>query len=140
MSGGLKKVLYVEDDSLIAELAIMTMEDFADLTVLHCSSGPEALEAVSQFSPDLILLDVMMPNMDGMETLRRLRAMPDIAHTPAVFMSAKVQTHECESYLKAGACGVISKPFDPRALSDKLQDLWAAATHCTQLAGNQPAG
>ncbi|TIX50151.1 response regulator [Alteraurantiacibacter aquimixticola] len=126
MSGGLKKILYVEDDDLIAELATMAMEDFGELAVRHCSCGAEALEAMEDFGPDLILLDVMMPQMDGLETLRRLRTLPGGEGIPAIFMSARVQTHERDAYIAEGACGVIAKPFDPLVLADTLREMWAA--------------
>ncbi|MEH6758234.1 MAG: response regulator [Parasphingorhabdus sp.] len=127
MQDGLNRILYVEDDAIISELAIMAMEDFGDFTVHHCSSGPEALEAVAGFGPELIVLDVMMPGMDGLETLRCLRELPESENIPAIFMSARAQTHERESYLATGACGVIAKPFDPIALPDMLREFWAEA-------------
>ena len=127
MQGSLNRVLYVEDDEIIAELAIMAMEDFGNLTVRHCLSGREALAIVSEFQPELVLLDMMMPDMDGMDTLKHLRKLPEGASLPAVFMSAKVQAHEQEAYLNAGANGVIAKPFDPLELSNKLQEIWLAA-------------
>lgn len=127
MPSGLNRVLYVEDDAIIAELAVMAMEDFGELTVRHCSSGQEALDCVHEFAPELVLPDVMMPEMDGMETLRRLREMPDYAALPAAFMSARVQMHEQQGYFDVGASGVIPKPFDPIELSGTLRAIWSAS-------------
>ena len=93
-------------------------------TVHQCSSGQEALEAVGDFMPDLILLDVMMPGMDGPTTLKSLRGHDEFAAIPVLFMTAKVQSDEVEEYLALGAVGVIHKPFDPMALSDEIRALW----------------
>lgn len=74
--------------------------------------------------PQLIILDVMMPGMEGPETLREIRKLPEYASTPAVFMTAKVQADEIQSYLDGGAAGVIPKPFDPMTLSDRILEIW----------------
>ena len=124
----LKRILFAEDDDIIAELAVMALEDIGGFDVRHCTSGFETLDAAKSFQPELVLLDVMMPGMDGLETLSRLRRLPGMSKTPAVFMSAKVQRHECESYMTAGACGVVTKPFDPDTLPQVLQEFWIAAT------------
>ena len=131
MAGRLERILYVEDDAHIAELAVLAMEEFGGLTILHCPSGLEALEAFSEFSPQLVVRDVMRPGMDGPQTLQRIRETPEGKNVPAVFMTAKVQTHEQQSYHDLGAIGVIAKPFDPIAISDQLQELWEAACAAT---------
>ena len=87
----------------------------------------EALAVAEQFAPDLILLDVMMPGMDGPTTLAELRKKPTLAHTPVVFMTARVQRHEIEQYLAIGAADVISKPFDPMSLSAQVAAIWKKA-------------
>ncbi|WP_199221388.1 response regulator [Desulfonatronum sp. SC1] len=76
------------------------------------------------FVPDLILLDVMMPDMDGPTTMRELRKIPDLANTPVVFLTAKVQPQEFSAYLALGAQGVIAKPFDPMKLADEVHAVW----------------
>ena len=76
------------------------------------------------FAPDLILMDVMMPVMDGPKTLEKIRQIPQVAHIPVIFMTAKVQVHEQGAYLALGAKGVIVKPFDPMTLSDQIVALW----------------
>ncbi len=93
------------------------------LTVEACESGQRALEVVEAFAPDVILLDVMMPSMDGPATLEAMRALPAFANTPVVFMTAKVQAREIAEYLELGAIGVIRKPFDPMTLADELQGI-----------------
>ncbi|MCG8563004.1 MAG: response regulator, partial [Hyphomicrobiales bacterium] len=85
----------------------------------------EALEKAPGFKPDLVLLDVMMPEMDGTETFRQLRLMPALAETPIVFMTAKAQAHEIDAYKAMGAAGVITKPFDPMTLVDDVRAIWS---------------
>lgn len=124
MTKRLSKILYVEDDEDIAEIAIMTLEDIGDFEVLHCESGQEALDAFSDFDPQLVLLDVMMPHMDGKETFRSLRRIPQAQDTPVIFMTAKVQTHEQVSYMEMGALGVVAKPFDAMTLCSDIEAMW----------------
>ena len=93
-------------------------------TVIYCKSGVELLEKAKEFKPDLFLLDVMMPDMDGPTTLSRLRAIPEFADIPAIFMTAKIQPNEIEDYKKIGVLDVISKPFDPMKLADNIRDAW----------------
>lgn len=120
----LQRILYVEDDPDIQQIAMMVLETIAGFTLKACSSGAEALEHAIDFQPDLILLDVMMPGMDGPETLRELRKFPQLQKTPTVFMTAKVQPQEVQEYLTMGALGVIAKPFDPMTLADELRSIW----------------
>ena len=90
----LKKILYVEDDESIAEVVMMTLEDFGDFQVQHCPSGQEAVDAFSVFKPDLVLLDVMMPGMDGPTALQHIRKLPGGSSIPVIFMTAKAQVHQ----------------------------------------------
>jgi CheY-like chemotaxis protein len=120
----LQRVLYVEDDTDIRTIALMALETVGALQVRACASGAEAIEAAAGFGPDLLLLDVMMPGMDGMTTLARLREIPATANTPVVFMTAKVQASEVEQYKALGAAGVITKPFDPMTLATQVEELW----------------
>ena len=125
MSQVLNRILYVEDDPDIQAIAIMVLETINGFTLEACSSGAEALAKAVQFKPDLVLLDVMMPGMDGPETLKGLREFPELATTPVVFMTAKVQPQEVAAYLALGAVGVIAKPFDPMTLAQELSDIWS---------------
>ena len=124
MHTDLQRILYVEDDPDIQAIAVMVLETIHGFTLEVCSSGNEAVQKAEAFNPDLILLDVMMPNMDGPETLERLREFPTLAVTPVVFMTAKVQPQEVQAYLDLGAVGVIAKPFDPMILVDQLREIW----------------
>ncbi|EFH13357.1 response regulator [Teichococcus cervicalis] len=120
----LSRILYVEDDDDVRHLAGFALKAVGGFTVEACASGPEALEKAAGFAPQLLLLDVMMPGMDGPTTLERLRALPGLAATPAVFMTAKVQPQEVARYRALGSLDVISKPFDPMALPAALRALW----------------
>lgn len=121
----LTNILYVEDDLDIQAVAQIALEIVGGLSLKICSSGAEALAAIDDgFVPDLLLLDVMMPNMDGPTTLAGLRLLPATADTPVIFMTAKVQASELDFYVSLGAIGVIAKPFDPMALSDQVRALW----------------
>jgi two-component system OmpR family response regulator len=122
----LKKILYVEDEADI-QFITKTLLQKNGFFVEACSLGAEALQKVSDFQPDLLLLDVMMPQMDGPATLQELRKLPETSSTPVMFMTAKVQKTEQEIYSKLGAIGVISKPFDPMTFVQTLTALWDQA-------------
>ena len=124
----LQRVLYVEDDPDIRTIATLALETVGGLQLRACASGSEALEVAPGFAPQLLLLDVMMPGMDGPATLGKLRELPGTANTPVVFMTAKVQASEREAYQALGAIGVITKPFDPMALAAEVRRLWSAAS------------
>ena len=125
MTRELTRILYVEDDPDIQAIAMMVLETINGFVMEACSSGSEALAKAVQFNPDLVLLDVMMPGMDGPETLKGLREFPELASVPVVFMTAKVQPQEVAGYLTLGAVGVIAKPFDPMTLAQELRDIWS---------------
>ena len=121
----LRRILFVEDDPDIRTVATMALEAVGGFSVLACDSGTQAVEKASAFSPDLVLLDVMMPGLDGPATLEALRRLPEIRETPVVFMTARVQTHEVNRYKEMGAADVIAKPFDPMALADTVRSIWS---------------
>lgn len=121
----LTRILYVEDDESIQLIAQLALHDVGGFEVKICSSGQEALQAVEAFTPDLLLLDVMMPGMDGPTTLQHLREITTTQDTPAIFMTAKAQAHEiAELQQHESAIGVITKPFDPMNLATQIRDLW----------------
>jgi two-component system OmpR family response regulator len=121
----LRRVLLVEDDPDIQAVAKLALEAIGGYEVRLCGSGSQAVEEAAGFAPDLILLDVMMPDMDGPATLRALRNIPQISQTPVVFMTAKVQPYEVASIKEMGAIDVISKPFDPMTLSTIVGRIWS---------------
>ena len=124
MGRELKRILYVEDDEDIRTVTAMALEAVGGFTVIACSSGNEALAAAPDANADLILLDVMMPGMDGLATLSALRGLSQTAATPVIFMTAKVQASEIQHYMDLGATAVIAKPFDPMTLSAQIGEIW----------------
>jgi CheY-like chemotaxis protein len=123
----LSRILHVEDEDDIRMIVGITLKSIGGFTVEQCASGHEAVTKAPDFSPDLILLDVMMPAMDGPATLKALREIPALARTPVVFMTAKVQPQEVDGLKSLGAIDVISKPFDPMTLSDQIKSIWRNA-------------
>lgn len=123
-----KKVLYVEDEVDIQTIARIALEKIGGFKLTICSSGQEALDQVEDFNPDIILLDVMMPEMDGLETFQALKKIPFCTKIPVVFMTARVQTHEVKHYLELGAIGVIAKPFSPLTLADQVKEILGTTT------------
>jgi len=124
MAGELKRILYAEDELDIQKIVIISLEELGGFDLKVCSSGEELLENYIEYKPDLILLDVMMPGMDGIATFNALKSMPEFTATPVVFMTAKVQVNEVQSYKDLGALEVISKPFNPMELPDLLREIW----------------
>ncbi len=125
----LSRILYIEDEPDIQTVARISLEHVGGFQVATCSSGSEGLDKAPTFHPDLILLDVMMPEMDGPTTLHELRKLDQTAATPVIFMTAKVQPNEVEQYKALGAVDVIAKPFDPMALPELVRQIWDRSQH-----------
>ncbi len=121
----LKRILYVEDEPDIRIVAQMALESLGGFTLQICEDGFQAVEKGPAFAPQLILLDVMMPGMNGPDTLKALREFEQLETVPVIFMTAKVQPAEIEAYLQMGAAGVIAKPFDPMTLGDEIREIWS---------------
>ncbi len=122
----LNRILYVEDEPDIQAVAKIALEAVGGFELKVCSSGEEALQDPVSFAPDLLLLDVMMPGMDGPATLVELRKLPELADVPVIFMTAKVQPQEVEHFKSLGAIEVIAKPFDPMNLAQTIKNAWDA--------------
>ncbi len=123
----LNRILMIDDESAIQTVARRALEALGGFTVQLCSSGSEAVMIASTFKPDVILLDVMMPDMDGPATLKALREQPCTAAIPVIFMMAKVQAHEVVRYKGLGGLDVIAKPFNPMTLSATIRQIWEHA-------------
>ncbi len=122
----LERILLIEDEPDIQAIARLALEVVGGLAVACCDSGREAVAAVREFRPHLILLDVMMPDMDGPATLSALQADSHAAHVPVIFLTAKARPEEVSRYRDLGAIGVVAKPFNPMQLSLQIREIWAA--------------
>ena len=116
------RVLHVDDEPDIREVVEMSLALDPGLALKSCASGQDALVLAVDWSPNVILLDVMMPQMDGPQTLRHLRSDAKTAEILVLFMTARAQTHEVDHFLSLGATGVISKPFDPMTLAGTVRN------------------
>jgi len=119
----INKILYIEDELDIQAITKIALCDIGGFTLEICSSGKEEIQKISSFNPDLILIDVMMPEMDGPETLIELKKIKGMESIPVIFMTAKVQKQEITYYKSLGAINVISKPFDPMNLAQQIKNI-----------------
>lgn len=124
MNCDLKTILYVEDDENIATITKMALSELGGYDVHHYLRGAYALDALCDVNPQLVILDVMMPFMDGPETFKRIREKPEGRNLPIIFMTARAQTHEQAQYMALGAEAVIVKPYDPLVLHEHIATLW----------------
>jgi len=125
-AGELQSVLYVDDDPDICEVVQATLQLVAGLAVRTAGSGELAIDLAYEMRPDLILMDVMMPGLDGPSTLTRMRESSLIGGIPIIFLTAKILPVEVAHFLKLGAIGVIGKPFDPLRLGEEVLARWNA--------------
>ena len=120
----LNHILYVEDDDDIRELVRISLEEVAGYKVDICSSGQQAIDICDKIFPQMVILDVMMPDIDGLAVLKHYRNLPKFKNTPFVFMTAKIQSQEIRQYESLGISGIISKPFDPARLGERVEEIW----------------
>jgi len=114
-------VLHVDDDEDIRVIADLAFSLDPDFELVQCSSGLEALEKTKGWHPDVLLLDMVMPHMDGEQTWERLKAESGMADTPTIFMSARAEKRFSDRLMKMGAAAVITKPFDPLTLCSEIK-------------------
>ncbi len=119
----IRKILLAEDEEDIQKVARMSLQFQSKWEVVVAGNGQECLEKVNTERPDLILLDAMMPRMDGYETCRRLKADPATRHIPVIFLTAKAQEGEIKKGLELGAVGYLVKPFDPMRLAAQIKQI-----------------
>ena len=124
MTGWLRRISYVDDDGDIRAVAKLALEDVAGYQVQLLSNGTDALSLIPDFDPDVILLDHMMPVMDGVETYHALRSTGATARTPIIFMTARIHGGDRNAYRGLDIAGVIPKPFDPMSLAREIEALW----------------
>lgn len=121
----LERVMHVDDDDDIRVIAKMTLELVGQFEVTQFSSGAEAIAGAQACNPQLVLLDMMMPDMNGQETWQQLSRLPGFEDVPVVFMTAKAERQFTQTMLEEGARAVITKPFDPQQLCAQINDVWA---------------
>lgn len=127
MTKELRNIALIEDDHDIAVLISMALTQIGGYSVIHYSSGADALEKIPQSPPDLLILDYSMPHMNGDEVLIALRADPAAAEIPAIFMTASVMPDHVQRLRGIGAIEVFAKPFDPVALPERVRAAWVKA-------------
>lgn len=124
MTPALDRILYVEDEEMLRTVTNLALTRIGHFTVELCDSGTKAVEMAKRFRPDLIMLDVMMPVMDGPATLRALQEDAETAAIPVIFITAKVQPREVEAFRALGVVDVIAKPFEPMTLAAQVRAIW----------------
>lgn len=117
----IQKIMMVDDEPHIRRIGELSLRGVGKWNVVLAGSGREAIDLARRERPDVILLDVMMPGMDGPATLAELRDSAETASIPVIFLTAKAQRHEVERYRMLGAAGVLTKPFDPMTLPDEVR-------------------
>ena len=122
----LNRVCYVEDDEDIRRIVRLSLEKVGRMTVEVVGDPMVAIEAMTRFHPDLVMLDWMMPGMDGPALFRKMRQVPETRDLPVVFITAKASQRELEELKSMGAAGTISKPFSPKDLPEQLRAIWKA--------------
>ena len=121
----LSRICYVEDDEDIQRIVRMTLERVGKMTVEVVGDPTLAIEAMTAFKPDMVMLDWMMPKMDGPTLFRQMKLRPETSALPVVFITAKASQSDLNELLAMGAVGAISKPFSPKDLPEQLRAIWA---------------
>jgi CheY-like chemotaxis protein len=122
----LQTIAYVDDEPDLRELVRLSLSLLTQ-TAVHCfESGAQALHELPSLRPDLVLLDVMMPGMEGTEFIQRMQGNPSLSATPVIFITARAMPEEVARFLSLGAIGVIAKPFDPMQLPQEISAYWQA--------------
>ena len=124
MEDGLKYIFCVDDDEDILAVAKLCLECIGGFEVTCMPKSTDALRTAKTVRPDLILIDVMMPVMDGPAVLRKIKEDQTLQEIPVAFMTARVQNEEVREYMELGAAGVIAKPFDAMTLCDQVREIW----------------
>ena len=120
----LNRICYVEDDEDIQRIVRMSLERVGKMTVAVVSDPTQALATFAEFRPDLVMLDWMMPVMDGPTIYRQMKMRPELNALPVVFITAKASPRDLEELRALGCAGTISKPFSPKDLPDQLRAIW----------------
>jgi DNA-binding response OmpR family regulator len=120
----LQRILIADDEPDILEISKIALETVGGFEVCVCSSGRMLLDQLSEFEPDLIIVDVLMPDVTGPEILTEVRRRPELNSVPVVFLTGVIQDDEIEELRETGVADIILKPFDPMTLADRINDIW----------------
>lgn len=120
----LQRVMLADDEPDIVEISRIALETVGGYEVAVCGSGSELLRQAPEFKPDLIIVDVLMPDLGGHEVFEQLRSMPQFAETPIVFLTGLIHEDELDVLQSYGAADIILKPFDPMTLADRVAGIW----------------
>lgn len=123
----LQRILLADDEPDILEIARIALETVGGYEVSVCGSGEELLARIPEFDPDLVVVDVLMPDMTGLEVLERLREVPGYQSVPVVFLTGIIQEEELDALRQSGPAAIITKPFDPMTLADHIDSVWETA-------------
>lgn len=126
MAGFPERVLVVDDDETLLEVEELALRRVGDIEIQTCESCDHAVSVVEMFVPDLILLDLKMPDKDGTDAVREFRQVEKLANTPIVFVTGEDKVVMLDEYKKLGVLGVIHKPFKPSDFVMNIQKLWQA--------------
>jgi CheY-like chemotaxis protein len=120
----LQRVLVADDEPDLLEIARIALETLGGYEVVTCQSGSELLRLLPEFEPDLVVVDVLMPDMGGIEVFNALRREPRYEDLPVVFLTGLVLERDLEELRASGAADIIAKPFDPMTLADRIGRIW----------------
>lgn len=123
----LKRIMYVDDDPDLQDIVRLGLETRAGFTVTCCDSGDQALENISHFKPDLVILDMVLPGMSGLQLLERMRELRGVPWIPVIFLTSKIRPHQLEEYKELGVIGVINKPLNPLELRHQVREIWESS-------------
>lgn len=121
----LERICYVEDDEHAQLIVRVSLEKLGGMIVEIVNDPNRAIEAITRFKPDLVMLDWLMPGMDGPALFRKIKQEPELAALPIVFITAKTMPQEVDELLALGATATISKPFSPKDLPEQLRAVWS---------------
>ncbi len=122
----LQRILLADDEPDILEISRIALETVGGYEVTVCESGSEFLRLLAGFDPDLVIIDALMPDMNGLEVLAAMRATAGFEDTPAVFLTGLVLERDLRDLRASGAVDIVTKPFDPMKLPQRIQDIWRA--------------
>jgi two-component system OmpR family response regulator len=125
-SKSLQRILLADDEPDILEISRIALKTVGGYEVAVCDSGAGFLKLLPEFNPDLVIIDALMPDMNGLEVLSRMRAADGFGDTPAVFLTGLVLDRDLRDLRASGAAAVITKPFDPMKLPQRIDDIWRA--------------